>query len=143
MILLVVVFTLTITSTAQSKASLETFWNKFRPLLIENKFKALAAHVKFPLNSKGVFDGMKVIKITKTTFASAMTKFLNLEHMDTEEGTSDLVITKHSSYYAKITDLNDEKITSISGKWARIGDLEFSYIGNKWMLTTFYDGRTE
>ena len=132
-----------ISSQAQSKASLQAYWNKFRPLLVEEKFTALSSLVAFPLKSTGVEDGMKVLKITKATFAKAMQSFLALEHYDTQDTNTDLTITKYKSYYNKIILLNDDKIVSISGKWARIGDLEFAFKAGKWLLTNIYDGRTE
>jgi hypothetical protein len=135
--------TISIGSQAQSKASLQAFWNKFQPLLVEQKFTPLSALVAFPLKSTGVEDGMTVLKITKPKFASAMSAFLKLDHIDTQENSTELTYTKFKDYYKNITKLNDDKVVSISGNWARIGDLEFAYKAGKWLLTNIYDGRTE
>ncbi len=143
LLIVLLVSVASISSQAQSKASLQAFWNKFQPLLVQSKFTALSAYVTFPLKSTGVEDGMTVLKITKPKFASAMTSFLNLDHIDTQEESTDLIYTKHKEYYKNITKLNDDKIVSISSNWARIGDLEFAFKAGKWMLTNIYDGRTE
>jgi hypothetical protein len=142
-VLFICIAMVTLCSKAQNKASLTKFWDTFRPLLVQNKFSQLANHVKFPLSSRGVEDGMKVLKITKNKFAIAMTKFLALENYDTQKGTTELKATKYIDVYKAITTLNNEKEYYISGKNARIGDLEFRFTSRKWMLTLFYDGRTE
>jgi hypothetical protein len=138
---LVVIALISLTSVAQNKASLTKFWKTFQPLLVANNYTALSKYVKFPLSAQGTLDDVKVLKISKAKFANAMKNFMALEVYPTSSADNSAVTNQ--IYYTGLTSLTNEREVSLHGKNARIGDLEFTFTGGKWLLTSYYDGRTE
>ncbi len=123
---------------AQGAAGFNKFWATFQPLLVSNNYTALQKHVQFPLKSRGVEDGMKILNVSKAGFAVAMTKFLALDSYDNNNRAFPMI-----NNYIKWVQVPKGNDAYVNARTARIGDLEFTYIGKAWLLTLLYDGRTD
>ncbi len=146
--LLAVAFSLS--TQAQSTKGFDKFWEKFQPLLVAKKYAVLSAHVQFPLKGYGSLDGAKVLTYTKANFGKALTAFLNIDDANHNpdnktDANGDYITIKKSEVlglYASWS-LIPDNAKYVSGTSARVDDLEFKFVGGKWKLSGFYDGRTD
>ncbi|KAA9345523.1 hypothetical protein [Adhaeribacter soli] len=107
------------------------YWKSFRQAIIENDTAKIMALTQFPLETRGPFDGDPIVKYHKKYFPQLLSAYLKEENYLPGD-------TKPTSFFEQIKKTQTLEPETIQENWARIGNLEFNKISNRWRLTFAY-----
>lgn len=131
--LFLIMFTESCTA-SDNKTSYQVFWEGFRSAVLSNDTRYLAENSYFPLELKGVDDGLPVVLLNQELFKENLLKVLNqsVVVMDGED-----VIIKSTKDIIKSTKLltTEHLLTKNS---FRVDQLLFEFKNNRWYLVRMY-----
>ncbi len=111
--------------------SFNFFWIKFRSSVINNNIHELIKNTNFPLETRGPQDSDEITKYDESEFQIVFQTFLK-EDSEQEISEFDLIM-KLEKY-----ELSNKRDFYLVGDWARVGEMEFKKIDNKWKLNFLY-----
>ena len=121
-------------SAQEATPSAQSFWKEFRQAIIANDNQKLAAMTQFPLELRGVVDGIPAKYYTQDQFKSIFLQVLD-QPVVTLDGDNIITHTTRDTLISTNTISESDMMTKES---FRVDQLSFELKNKRWKLVTVY-----